>query len=256
MDNLTAIGETGMLTGVRRLLGLHRSQSSTAAATANPMVITLPDDPEPPHRRFVARHWQRFAAATLDTLPADLVQLYAAAMAAPGMGVYLVGAEGRGKTWALVALFDAVCNEFWQAHRSESGIVIHDDGSAEILPSPALWSYGEFVRELKADFEREEGARMYDYFRLVDPLFLDDLGAGRMTPWVSEQIYALFEERGRMLRRTFVTCNHPLSELERVLNGGYEHSVPVAVRDGQRIKSRIAEQTMAYEFTGSDRRLA
>ena len=219
-----------------------------------PESVSLPVPQEAPHRGWLRRHWTRFADARFDQLPPDLQGAYATALR-DGRGLYLWGDTGVGKSWALVALFDHVGMVEWKATGGVPNVTVNEDGSVSQPPYPALWGWLDMLDDIRHDYDR--GAPLaYTYFLAADPLFLDDVGSGRPTAWAAERLFRLVEERGRLRRLTYLTGNHPLPELEGLLNRAYgSNGDLVSVGDGQRIASRLTEQCVGYHMTGPDRRL-
>jgi DNA replication protein DnaC len=74
----------------------------------------------------------------------------------------------------------------------------------------------------------------------TDLLFVDDLGAIKATEWVEEMTYRLINGRYEAMRPNIVTSNLPLAELKDAI--------------GDRIASRLAQDSVRVVLTGSDRR--
>lgn len=247
MAAFTRIGDSPILQQLRERLKNRQSESAETRPSRQEGSVSVMAPPivtAPPHREWLTRHWHRHSMARVTDLAPDLIAAYEGSRAA-GRGLYLSGPTGTGKTWALVALFDAVCMERWITY-----------GSDAPLPEPALWSWRGIVNEIKRDFKRDDAdLRPYaaPYFRAIDPLFVDDIGVGRMTGWEAGEIYDLIENRGEAGRLTYFTSNHALPILGAVLNqaqaGNEAHTL-----DGDRVVSRLSEQCDGYPFTGPDRR--
>ncbi|MFE5967104.1 ATP-binding protein [Streptomyces sp. NPDC056463] len=76
-------------------------------------------------------------------------------------------------------------------------------------------------------------------------LLLDDLGSAKATEWVEETTYRLVNERYNACRPTIYTSNLPARS----------SSVPdLASALGERIVSRLSEDTTVVAMTGADRR--
>lgn len=229
-------------------------------------IVSLEPPAAPPHRAWLAKRWTAYAGAQLSHLDPSVVAAYHKARAA-GCGLYLWSeykgddepGTGVGKTYALVAMFDAVATEWWERHQHDNGVVVQPDGTVTLDEGPALWLYTDIIDSLKHDISRkpDEGPMAYPYFARINPLFVDDIGAGRPTQWVSERVYTLLNERNNKKLVTYFTCNHPLDVLRTVLNEAYGDNGQVTVtRDGHRIVSRIAEHCIGQKLEGPDRRLS
>lgn len=73
-------------------------------------------------------------------------------------------------------------------------------------------------------------------------LFLDDLGAEKVSEWTLEAIFLLLDTRIRDMVPTIITSNLSISEIEHIFN--------------DRIASRIAGNFKILEMTGSDYRIS
>lgn len=138
----------------------------------------------------------------------------------PRHGLYIYGAAGVGKTYALYALYRNAClnNEY-----------------AKII------NVVELLRLFKKDFKTEED-NFEMYLKDEDTtLYLDDLGAERNTEFVEETLYHLINVRSENQLSTFFTSNLSLKEL--------------AEKSGDRLASRIAGMCDVIKLEGEDRRL-
>lgn len=193
---------------------------------------------QPDPADWLRRHgWRRYAGAALSTLAPEVAAAYQAAVQ-EGRGLYLSGATGSGKTWALVAM--------WQA--------------AAAGGDPMLLSAADLLEDIRRDYgrQREGHGRLSEPdYRAAPLLFLDDLGAGRTNAWVSDRLCLLIEHRQRDCLPTFVTSNYALSELAAALNQVYGEGDQLHLtRDGDRVVSRLAGMGAEVRFTGPDRRVS
>lgn len=78
------------------------------------------------------------------------------------------------------------------------------------------------------------------YVRGCDLLLLDDLGAGRVTPFAVDQITALVDHRVSHRRKTIVTTNATEPDLRAVW--------------GDRLMDRLRKGLVAHRFEGASRR--
>ena len=142
-------------------------------------------------------------------------------------GIYIHGEVGSGKTHIVYAI-----KKWW-------------DERAPIRKS-VFWNTAELIREIKLDFDRqpidkkriEEGMIGEDKQPL---LFLDDIGAEKMTDFVAETFYLIINDRYIHVRPVIYTSNLSIEEL--------------ADRVGDRIASRIAESCDIINLKGGDRRI-
>lgn len=137
-------------------------------------------------------------------------------------GIYLHGAVGVGKTHVAYAMLN-----WWDLQKQTHA---------------QFWNVTELIHELKLDFDRREknwtGEDLLKSDRL---LFLDDIGAEKMTEWVQETIYLLVNRRYNKMLPTIFTSNLPIADL--------------ADRVGDRTASRIVEMCEIIKLEGTDRRL-
>jgi DNA replication protein DnaC len=137
-------------------------------------------------------------------------------------GIYIHGPVGCGKTHVAYALLKL-------AHEKKF--------------SSMFWNVTELLRELRLDIGRKEnkthiGQKLLD-FRGI--LFLDDIGAEKLTDWVLEEIYILTNRRYEEMIPTIFTSNLSLTEL--------------ADRISERTVSRIVEMCHVVKLDGKDKRL-
>jgi DNA replication protein DnaC len=147
---------------------------------------------------------------TLDTLPPSPAQARVRAFAEEWdgeQGLLLSGGVGTGKTTLLVALIRSLQERLIKQKRAVRLVTVPD-----------------FLRELRAGFEPQRQAlgesysRMLDQYRTCGVLVFDDLGAERMTEWVSEQFYMLVNHRYRQRLPIFASSNWSREELAQRLD--------------------------------------
>lgn len=191
-------------------------------ATKSEVVINMvtDDDGTPYYQRHLDQHWAQFKDATYGDFPERVVDQ----VAVGGLGNYIIGPTGTGKTRLLVAAFRALCIMCPQL-------------------DIAIVSWLDMVDAIRSDFDKEhEQRRESYYFTHLDVLLIDDFGKGQRTPWVMEQMYAICEQRLRHGRLTCFTSNYPLTEVE-----GWP--------DGEAIASRIRGMCNVLPLLGEDRRV-
>lgn len=75
----------------------------------------------------------------------------------------------------------------------------------------------------------------------VDILFIDDMGAEKMTEFVQEFVYSLLNRRYEKMKTTIIATNLTLEDFKE--------------RYGDRILSRVMEMCVLVEMSGEDRRI-
>lgn len=147
-----------------------------------------------------------------------------------GKGLYLHGNFGTGKTYLIAALL----NE----------LKIKYNVNAEIVYVP------ELLRKLKENLNLV-GDKLY-YLENVDILFLDDIGAEKVTEWGRDEILGtILQTRMNNLMPTFFTSNLNIQELEKHLSITKENEDLVKAK---RIIERIKYLTDDIELLGNNYR--
>ena len=109
-------------------------------------------------------------------------------------------------------------------------------------------NYPDFIKQIKIDISHGD----LGYLGSVDHeqeaanfggvLFVDDLGAERLTDFVKEVTYRMFNTRELNLLPTVITSNYSLDEIDQFID--------------RRISSRIIGICYIQELTGKDQRMA
>lgn len=132
----------------------------------------------------------------------------------------VVGPTGTGKTHYAYSVLRAIAETGrtadWAAYTAA-------DLYAHLRPRTG--------RDSEAEFESVSG---------VDVLFVDDLGAAKLTEWTEEVTYRLINHRYEQCRPGVFTSNVPPGQLRDVL--------------GERIASRLTEMCERVTLKGDDRR--
>lgn len=144
-----------------------------------------------------------------------------------GVGAYLWGKPGRGKTWAAAHVVREVVE----------GSAPHGRVPARLVTAKALL---DMVRDGFNGGDRGALARL----ERVPVLALDDLGAETVTPFSVETLTSLLDARYAAGLPTVVTSNLSLGELHRLWGGN----------SGARVASRIAGMCERIEVAGEDGR--
>jgi DNA replication protein DnaC len=148
-----------------------------------------------------------------------------------GLGIYLHGAVGTGKTHICYAI--------------KKHYEIPSNG-ASIGRYLRLWNVVDLIHEIRSDFDRDPYSKRRPEEDLTDPqnrhiLILDDIGAEKATDFVAETLYRIVNYRYIHQLPTIFTSNCSLQEL--------------ADKIGERSTSRIVEMCDIIELTGGDRRI-
>lgn len=171
---------------------------------------------------------ERYKDAKWEDVPPK-IQTAVAEMLAGGKGIYLYGGVGVGKTHIAY------------------GIKAH----IEAQPGGWLrfWNVTDLLREVRADFSRQEeqkrrpdeGLTQISSLGTKHPAILDDIGAEKSTDFVIETLYHIINERYNKCLPTIFTSNLSLDQLAGVV--------------GERSASRIAEMCKVIHMTGVDKRI-
>lgn len=135
-------------------------------------------------------------------------------------GLYLWGPVGSGKTYAAYAIRNKI---------SEMNI------TTRFYSAPAMF---DLIRD---DFDHKDSFNLERILAFRGVLIIDDLGAEKVSDWVSETVFKILNKRYEEMIPTIITSNLELGEL--------------APRFGDRIPSRIAEMCHIIKLEGEDRRI-
>jgi DNA replication protein DnaC len=144
-------------------------------------------------------------------------------------GLLLMGAVGTGKTHLAVAALQQIMNEKRPAVRGKFA------------------DFTSLVLEIQMTFDGSGSSR--EILRpLVDAdlLVLDELGAGKTTPWVMDLLYYLVNTRYLEGRTTIFTTN--FSDFPK------NNEESLTLRISERIRSRIHEMCDRVRLLGTDYR--
>lgn len=147
-------------------------------------------------------------------------------------GILLQGNVGVGKTRLLCAVADGLIKKI------ESIDVYYID-------------WNDLVREMRSgeDHSTRDFISINQLMnRLIsaDLLLFDELGASKLSEWVQDNIYHLFNKRYNHQKLTLCATNY--------FDKSANNKETLAQRIGMRIRSRLYEMTEAYEITGMDYR--
>lgn len=156
----------------------------------------------------------RYENANIDNLSNELKALVGRAVL-EDKGIFIYGNTGVGKTYFLEAIANA------KRANPENFVAL-------LVEFRDAMQKGSYFEKLQ-DFTNKEY------------LFIDDIGAEKLSDFVLEFLYLVVNKRYENMKRTILATNLNIDEFEQ--------------RYGERILSRIAEMCIIHELTGEDRRI-
>ncbi|BAB06863.1 primosomal protein DnaI [Halalkalibacterium halodurans] len=149
-----------------------------------------------------------------------------------GMGLYLYGKFGVGKTF----LMGAIANEL-----KDRGI----DSTIVYVP--------DFFRELKQSIGDGTFQQKLDFVKNAQVLIFDDIGAETMTSWVRDDVLGVILQYRIMEKLpTLFTSNYDYDELEEHL--AYNDKSGTELLKAKRVMERIRHYTVSVMVQGQNRR--
>lgn len=155
-----------------------------------------------------------------------------------GKSLFLTGSCGSGKTHLAIALM----NE-WFAE----GMAIGEEGVYQSKGRALFLPAVELFLEIKQSWGDNEGMRneseknILDKYSRMSFLFLDDLGAEKVSEWSRQVLYLLIDRRYRDCKQTIITSNLSHGKLSEQLD--------------DRIASRISEMGIVLDLGKKDWRV-
>lgn len=149
-------------------------------------------------------------------------------------GIFLHGQAGTGKTYILYSIL----KEFI----SINGVSENESGLYSVNSNFQVVDMPTFSSKIKSYVTREEDPEENIYpYKTCQNLFIDDLGAEKMTDFLFENVYQIINYRYNNLLPCYITSNYSLKEVSEKIN--------------DRIASRIAEMCVVIKLEGDDRRI-
>lgn len=190
---------------------------------------------------------QRFTQATYDKVPQHIKDIFEK-MRESRKGIYLHGGVGTGKTYIAYALFreweDQRLKEIKQRESAVQKSIKSGDFTeiAKVRVPAVFWNSTRLLFDLRSEFKRNSEETSKELIERNNLLFIDDLGAEKVTEWVEEVMYLTINTRYERNVPMIITSNLPLSG--------------IAEKVGERVASRIKEMCHIVKLEGQDRRLA
>lgn len=188
-------------------------------------------------KRFRGSSWNDYKETKDNTVAVNAAKWLLAHEDAEKNGALFYGSVGSGKT-KLAAI---VANE-----KMKKGKTVLFSNVPDLL------------QDMRACFNKnsdKSADEMLKELQKVDCLILDDLGAERVTEWVSEKMFSLINYRMNNMLSTIITSNYSPAQLVARLSSVDVN--PAAGREltGQRIMSRLSDMCHFVELNGPDYRL-
>ena len=176
---------------------------------------------------------KRYENVNYDDIPEKIKELLKETLKTR-KGIFIHGSVGTGKTHILWAI-DKKLSEIKKQLLTENKV---DDNIRTLF-----FNTPQMLHDIRKEYGMKgEG---YDTMDLAKDfggiLFLDDIGAEKLTDWVLETFYLIINARYENMRPTIFTSNLSIAEL--------------ADKIGDRTTSRIVEMCEVYELKGNDRRI-
>lgn len=176
-----------------------------------------------PYRPAPPRVPARYEKAKYEDVPENIRGMFEK-MRETRKGMYIYGGAGTGKTHTAYALYRSTYDKIGVYAR--------------------FWNTAELLRDIRLDMDRDAYSKHRtedDLMEFKGVLFLDDIGAEKLSDWVLETFYLLINKRYENMLPTIYTSNFSMKEL--------------AERIGDRFASRLMETCDIVPMVGEDRRV-
>jgi DNA replication protein DnaC len=148
--------------------------------------------------------------------------------------VFITGTTGTGKThFGIGLLLDRFAENLY--YREEMDRIDFK------YTKPRFLSSVDFFLELKESFKGDGEKTILDKYAKPYVLFVDDIGAEKVTDWSRQIFYTLIDRRYVNMKSTIITSNLNMAEF--------------AEKFDDRVASRIADMGEVITLKGKDRRL-
>jgi DNA replication protein DnaC len=146
-------------------------------------------------------------------------------------GLLFAGAPGTGKTHLAVAILREL------AERKGAHVIFAEQR--------------ELLKELQATFDQTGRSEAEVLAPVLDAevLLLDDLGAGRTTPWAQDVMHDVLAHRYNRRLPTLMTTNRAMGDEE---GGQQAEGLPLRDRLGDALMSRLYEMCLLVPVTAKD----
>ena len=192
---------------------------------------------------------RRYSDSKYSDVPEN-VQKYFEEMRETRKGIYIHGGVGLGKTHIAYALYrewkDRRKNELLETDsivtgQIKDGVVLKSP--IKVRPDAKFWNMTRLLFEIRNQFRTSNSDQTIAQSLMESKklLFIDDLGAEKVTEWVEEVVYLTVNSYYENNIPIIFTSNYPLSG--------------IAEKVGERVASRIKEMCHIVALTGEDRRL-
>ena len=116
-------------------------------------------------------------------------------------------------------------------------------------------SVPDLLMDIRDSFGTGRTAEILRSVQRASCLVLDDLGAERMSEWVSEQVFAIINYRSNHELQTIITSNYGMAALAERMTAAIKGKDSGGGVQGKRILSRICGMCYIVEVGGKDFRM-
>lgn len=162
-------------------------------------------------------------------------------------GLYLVGANGLGKTSMAVSALQYVIRK-GHAGVFLTTVELFDLAKAAIAASRRIQD-GD--AEYQDRYDASKGAKLLRLVKSVEWLVLDDLGVECGSKYEIRELYLILEARRSMGLYTIFTSNRDAKDLSQY----WRHAKDGVYEDGKRVIDRLGEYCFVVPVRGSNQRM-
>lgn len=176
---------------------------------------------------------KRYADCDKEKVPQEVREKINTALQG-NQGVYLHGSAGTGKTYIMYALLKNIILTSQEVYSTQGIYEVRNLFRVVEMPTLAMALKTYTVRD-------EDPTDTISLYKDCTYLFIDDLGAEKMTDFLFESFYQIINYRYNQMLPTIITSNYSLKEISEKIN--------------DRIASRIAEMCTVIKLEGEDKRI-